>query len=182
MKKIFPQVRWSFCVLVAIAGHLGEPLSPAPITTPSPSSPRVYRCGMLAPIRTLEEKTHFVAAVRCCMRGSLLLLLLLLLLLWLAIGIGCALFVGRSAVCVWVVCVIHIRALSTAVKHRYITSWALFVLGLNRKLNSKNESSQNSSGCGFWEQHPNEARTFPVVLEMFSFWKEKRFRKLSDNQ
>ena len=73
-----------------IAGHLGEPLSSAPSTAPSPSSPRLCQRCMPAPIRTFEERTHILAAVRCCMLVSLLLLLL-----WLATGMGCALFRAR---------------------------------------------------------------------------------------
>ena len=52
---------------------------------------------------------------------------LLQLLLWLATAMGCDLFVGRSAVCVGGY-VMHIRPLSTPVKHVHITPWALFIL------------------------------------------------------
>ena len=67
-----PQVRWPLCVLVAIAGHLGEPLPPAPSTTPSPSSFSLCRCGMLASIRTSKRgptslwPSAAACVSRCC--------------------------------------------------------------------------------------------------------------------
>ena len=53
---------------------------------------------------------------------------------------------------------------------------------MNRKLHFQNESPNNSSGSGFWELNPNEMRIFPVTLEIFSFYKEKRCPKLYDSQ
>ena len=47
-----------------LAGHHGEPLFQAPSTTPSPSSPRICRCGMPAPNKTFKERTHILAVVR----------------------------------------------------------------------------------------------------------------------
>ena len=64
--------------------------------------------------------------------------------------------------------VIHIKALST-LQHWYTTSWARFMLALNRNLSFQNESPKKSSGSGFGGETQNETRFFPLILEIFSF-------------
>ena len=80
------------CLSVAVAGPLGS-LSPAPsIQHPAPPLPALFsfaHCSVPTPIPALVEKAHILAAIRYCMRVSLLLLLLRLA----TGGTGCALLV-----------------------------------------------------------------------------------------
>ena len=114
--------------------------------------------------RTFEKKTHILAAARCCMRVSLPLLLV-----WLGTGTGCASFVGRCAVCVWVVCGIHIRALSTPAKHGRI---AYIVGPLQSGLIAEVEIPERepetvSFGSRARELNPNGKLDGPVILQLF---------------
>ena len=89
-----PQIRQPFSASRSLQPALLASLSPQHPAPPLPALLSFALCSVPAPIPTFVEGAHILAAVRYCMRVSLLLLLLRLA----NGGAGCALF-GSSHLC-----------------------------------------------------------------------------------